>query len=106
MNPIIEVKMPPWLYAKTHKVLGLTGLIVYKSAAVRQTDTVYEEVQQTLNYYDWTLIEESAIETKDMMFGLAELTLYALSAELAVSAVIIAEWLAEMLSETRRFLEV
>lgn len=105
--PVLKVVMPPWLYAKTHRVLGVTGLIVYRSAGIRDSDTPYEGVRRALDEHEWTPMDRSDVETKDMMDGWAELKFYALTAELAMLATeMVSCWLDEFRAEYRRFVEL
>jgi hypothetical protein len=53
------------------------------------------------------VVETREVEDKDMMFGLCELTMYALGAGLAsLAAGLVDEWVAESQDECKRFLEV
>lgn len=101
-HPILKVEMPPWLYAKTHRVLGLTGLIVYRSTAMRETDSSYAVVRDLLDSVEYSEVQRISHETKDMMFGAAEFVLYALD-ELDDR---VHDWTEEMREEARRFLEL
>jgi hypothetical protein len=107
--PVLEVVMPPWLYAKTHHVLGVTGLIIYRSAGIRDTDTPYEGVKKVLDEHKWTVMHTVNVETKDMMDGWAELAIYALTTELSemtCKLLLVNDWLDQMRAECRRFLEL
>lgn len=106
-HPILTVEMPSWLYAKTHRVLGVTGLIVYRSIGVRDSDTPYEGVKKVLHQHPWTMMDTSKAQTKDMMDGWADLVLYALTAEIALLATgLVNVWLDEIRAECQRFLEL
>jgi hypothetical protein len=102
--PVLKVEMPPWLYAKTHNVLGVDGLIVYRSAAVREEDSSYAVVRDLLDTVTHHVAERVEEETKDMMFGLAELAIYAFGCGPDEPG--LQEWLDEMCAEARRFLEL
>lgn len=104
-DPILTVEMPSWLYARTHKFLGLTGLIVYRSAAVREADPIFFPVRRLLDNEPHSILSKTDVEDKDMMFGLAELSMYALGAiELAAAA--FDDWLLDLQAECRLFLEL
>lgn len=104
-TPILSVEMPSWLYARTHRFLGLTGLIVYRSVAVKTTDPIYRPVRRMLDTEPHSVLSRTEVEDKDMMFGLAELSMYALGAiELAAAA--FDEWLLDLQHECQRFLEL
>lgn len=106
-TPILRVEMPCWLYAKTHRFLGVTGLIVYRSVGVRDFSTPYEGVKKVLHEHQWTGMHTSKVQTKDMMDGWAELALYALTAEMSLLATeLVSVWLDEVLAECQRFLEL
>lgn len=104
-DPILTVEMPSWLYARTHKFLGLTGLIVYRSAAVREADPIYRPVRYLLDTEPNSVLSKTEVEDKDMMFGLAELSMYALGAiELAAAA--FDYWLIDLQHECQQFLQL
>lgn len=104
-HPILSIEMPHWLYARTHKVLGITGLIVYRSAAVRETDRIYRPVKQVLDSERHKVLEKAQVEDKDMMFGLAELSMYAIGA-IDLAAAAFDEWMEDLREECRQFLEL
>jgi hypothetical protein len=53
------------------------------------------------------VVETREVEDRDMMFGLCELTMYALGAGLASpGAGLVDEWVGELHDECKRFLEV
>jgi hypothetical protein len=53
------------------------------------------------------VVETREVEDNDMMFGLCELTMYALGAGLAsLAAGLVDEWVAELHDECKRFLQV
>lgn len=106
-TPILNVEMPFWLYAKTHRFLGVTGLIAYRSIGVRDSSTPYEGVKKVLHEHRWTTMETSKVQTKDMMDGWAELVLYALTAEMTLlAAELVSVWLDEIRAECQRFLQL
>lgn len=104
---MIAIDLPPWLYAKTRKIRGLTGLVVYRSIqCCRDEDETYRPVKQLLETTDHVLLEtRELIDKSGQMFALCELSLYALGvAEMAT--VILEDFLIEMQAESARFLEV
>lgn len=105
LPPLFSVEMPSWLYARTHRFLGLTGLIVYRSVAVRESDRIYRPVRQMLDTEPHRMLQKTSVQDKDMMFGEAELAMYAMGAiELAAAA--FDEWLVDLQQECRQFLEL
>lgn len=105
MPPLFRVEMPSWLYARTHRFLGLTGLIVYRSVAVRPSDPIYRPVRQMLDNEPNRLLQQTSVQDKEMMFGQAELSMYALGA-IEMAAAVFDEWLVDLQNECRQFLEL
>lgn len=93
--------MPNWLYARTHKFLGITGLIVYRSVAMRDDDALYWPVQQVVESDQSELISKEKVQDSEMMFGAAELSTYMIGA-LEIAAEAFDLWMQDLHAECRR----
>lgn len=67
-----------WLFAKTCSLLGGTGLIVYRSVLVRDTDPVYAPVAEFLSKCRVEILAQKVFPDPSMMFGQGEFTAYLL----------------------------
>lgn len=71
----LSVTKPAWLFASTCKLLNRTGLIVYKSVMLRDSDPMYEEVRSFLGSRRFELAWKGMFIDVDMMFGEGELSI-------------------------------
>lgn len=106
-HPILAINLPPWLYAKTKKVQGLTGLVVYRSVQCCRDDSPqYSPVRSLLADTDHKLLDRREVLDKSgEMFALCELSLYALGV-LDVAADLAGELVIALQEECARFVEV
>jgi Gene product 70 len=70
----LSLDHPGWLHAQISKING--GMTVYLSAAVRETDPIYQPILDLLALVKHVLISEEMVKDVRMMFGEATLRVY------------------------------
>lgn len=74
--PRIDVAKPCLLFARTCKLLNRTGLVVYKSVLMRDSDEVFSEVRDFIQSQSLRLVRKGVFFDAEMLFSQGELSIY------------------------------
>ncbi|AZV00564.1 hypothetical protein SEA_ACFISHHOOK_75 [Mycobacterium phage ACFishhook] len=77
-DPVVRVAEPGLLFAETCNLLDVTGLLVYRSPMVQDTDPIYENVADLLERSRVELTARDIVEDPMMYFGQGEWSMYLL----------------------------
>ncbi|AGM61593.1 hypothetical protein SEA_SOILDRAGON_77 [Mycobacterium phage SoilDragon] len=77
-DPVVRVAEPGLLFAETCNLLDVTGLLVYRSPMVQDSDPVYENVADLLKRSRVELTARDVIDDPMMYFGQGEWSMYLL----------------------------
>ena len=77
-NPVIRINEPYWLFAETVNLLGVTGLLVYRSTCIKDDDELYEDISDLISRHAAELRIHKQVRDEDMVWGIGEWLWYVL----------------------------
>lgn len=78
---VLNVARPNWLFARTCRLLNKTGLIVYRSLLMRESDPMFDGVREFIASNQFEVAWKGRYLDGKMMFSEGELTIYLTPAE-------------------------
>jgi hypothetical protein len=103
-STVLNIARPNWLFARTCRLRNKTGLLVYRSVLMRESDPMFDGVREFIASNQFEVAWKGRYLDGKMMFNEGELTIYLTPAEGRTTE--IPEDLAdELRNEGLRFLE-
>lgn len=76
LNAVLNVARPPWLFARTYRVLNRAALIVIKSPIMRDSYSAYQEVLEFVGNYRLELAWKGSLLSGELMFQEGDIHFY------------------------------
>lgn len=71
----LDIANPCWLFARTCRLFNRTGLLVYKSVVMQDTDPMFKEVRKFLEGHKVRIVYKGIFKDAELMFREGELTI-------------------------------